>query len=130
MSRTRVFQSSRNDLYVAIPVEAVPAPYCGDVACAQVQGFEPLGASPGVLPPLTVNDPYTHTVVITGGVPPYTFSIDPEGDPLPTGLTLNPATGEISGTPTVVGQNGSVRVIVVDDVGNTITIIIPMLVLP
>src|SRR6185369_8247099 len=43
---------------------------------------------------------YSSTLVATGGVAPYTYSIVGS---LPAGLTLNPTTGVISGTPTVNG---------------------------
>ncbi len=43
---------------------------------------------------------YTHTFTATGGVGPWTFSAT---GTLPTGLTLNPTTGVLSGTPTAAG---------------------------
>jgi hypothetical protein len=46
--------------------------------------------------PATVEAAYTHTFEATGGKPPYTWSTT---SILPAGLTLNPATGVISGTP-------------------------------
>ncbi|WP_298435884.1 DUF4082 domain-containing protein [Geobacter sp.] len=45
--------------------------------------------------------PYTATVAASGGIPPYTWSV--AGGSLPAGLTLNSATGGISGTPTATG---------------------------
>ncbi len=44
---------------------------------------------------------YSSALVATGGVPPYTFSIITGS--LPAGLTLNPSTGAITGTPTTSG---------------------------
>ncbi len=44
---------------------------------------------------------YSSALVATGGVPPYTFSIITGS--LPAGLTLNPSTGAITGTPTTAG---------------------------
>jgi hypothetical protein len=61
-------------------------------------------------PPLTlicptgtaqVGVPYSSALVASGGVPPYTFSII--SGSLPPGLSLNPSTGAISGTPTQAG---------------------------
>ncbi|MGD0632573.1 MAG: putative Ig domain-containing protein [Terracidiphilus sp.] len=52
---------------------------------------------------------------VTGGTPPYTFSII---GTLPAGLTLNPSTGEVTGTPTA---SGSFTVKVTDATGNSST---------
>jgi len=43
------------------------------------------------------NLPYADTLKASGGTIPYTWSVTPA---LPAGLTLDPATGVISGTPT------------------------------
>ena len=48
-----------------------------------------------------VGVPYTSALVASGGTPPYTFAIT--AGSLPPGLTLNPATGAITGTPTTAG---------------------------
>ena len=53
------------------------------------------------LPYGTVNVPYRTTLAARGGTAPYTWSI--AGGSLPPGLTLNPASGAISGTPTATG---------------------------
>jgi len=61
------------------------------------------------LPGGTQNTAYTATLAATAGTAPYTWSI--ASGTLPTGLTLAPGTGVISGTPTVVGtSNFSVQV--------------------
>jgi hypothetical protein len=54
------------------------------------------------LPQGTVNTVYSATLAASGGVTPYGWSII--GGSLPTGLSLNPSTGVISGTATVAGN--------------------------
>jgi hypothetical protein len=48
-----------------------------------------------------INGPYSSTIVVSGGVTPYTFAL--ASGSLPPGLTLNPNTGVISGSPTATG---------------------------
>jgi hypothetical protein len=60
----------------------------------------------------TIGLPYTAILTAVGGTQPYTWSL-PSGA-LPPGLTLDPITGIISGTPTAVGSN-NFSVKVVDD---------------
>lgn len=56
----------------------------------------PLSISTSSLPAGTVGRSYTATVAGSGGTPPYTWLVTP---PLPTGLTLDSATGAITGSP-------------------------------
>lgn len=53
------------------------------------------------LPGVTVNTAYNHTLAASGGKAPYSWSISV--GTLPTGLSLNAASGAITGTPTSVG---------------------------
>jgi hypothetical protein len=70
-----------------------------------------LGANPTfvitttTLPSGTSGFPYTQTISATGGVPPYTWSVDPGSivaQTLPPGMTLSSA-GVLSGQPTAAG---------------------------
>lgn len=60
-----------------------------------------LGIFCGNPPGGRVSVPYSHTFPAGAGEPPYTFAIT--AGALPDGLTLNPATAEVTGTPTAPG---------------------------
>jgi hypothetical protein len=55
-----------------------------------------------VLPQGIVNASYAGSLIASGGTPPYTYDDTPAGS-FPPGLTIDPATGEITGTPSAVG---------------------------
>jgi len=59
----------------------------------------PIVGSPAILPPAVNAVAYLQTITPSGGTAPYTFAVI--GGALPAGLSLNPATGAISGIPTV-----------------------------
>ena len=63
----------------------------------------PLTITTTALPAATAGVAYTATLTATGGTPPYTWSI--ATGTLPAGLTLTPASGVISGTPTATGTS-------------------------
>lgn len=75
--------------------------------CSSVQQYSLLVTcshvyvEPAALPDIEVQTPFSATVSLAGGTPPYSCQII--SGSLPIGLTLDPA-GEISGTPTQAGQ--------------------------
>lgn len=64
-------------------------------------GAKPIGTTLASATKLVVAEPYSNRLVATGGRGPYRFSVT--GGSLPPGIALS-ATGEITGTPTTVGQ--------------------------
>ncbi|GAB1407670.1 hypothetical protein MASR1M8_15890 [Thermomonas brevis] len=78
--------------------------------CASDDGLTPGGSGVGEGGPLRmtcapptgiVGATYTYTYTATGGTPPYMFLV--VSGALPPGLTLDPSTGVLSGTPTSAG---------------------------
>ena len=65
-------------------------------------GNPSLSVSCNAPPSGTAGVAYDHFFGASGGTPPYTFSI--ASGSLPPGLTLNPSTGEVTGTPTATGH--------------------------
>ena len=63
----------------------------------------PLAVMTKALPSGQVNSPYSTTLAASGGTQPYTWSL--VSGTLPVGLTLNAATGAISGIPTSGASN-------------------------
>jgi len=67
----------------------------------------------GLLPDAFLGQPYTETLKVAGGQPPYRFSGNP-----PKGIQLDPSTGALSGTPSASSSN-SVFEVTVRDSQNT-----------
>ena len=84
--------------------------------------YPPMQFSPESLPDGSLNAPYSQTILLSGGIAPYTFQNGSE-QWLPVGLTLDTSSGNIviSGTPTEAGQV-TLDVYVTDQTGNYIEI--------
>jgi len=78
---------------------------CGTTAQAanKQSQAQQLGLS-GNLPSGTVNQSYSGALSVSGGSSPYTFSV--QRGSLPPGLSMDPATGALSGKPTSAGAFG------------------------
>jgi hypothetical protein len=74
----------------------------GLTGCGGDEGPTPgaLAITTTSLPEGTINRPYSASVSGSGGALPYTWSVSPA---LPANLSLDPATGAITGTPTTQG---------------------------
>ena len=64
--------------------------------------IQPLTLSSATLPAATAETAYSQTVTASGGTPPYTYAVTTGA--LPAGMSLNPTTGVLSGTPTAAGS--------------------------
>lgn len=75
-----------------------------------IEVSDPLEILTTAMPYARVNETYSELIRTNGGIAPFTFSFN---DILPDGLSLNTATGIISGTPTV-GQTTNFSITVTD----------------
>lgn len=74
-----------------------------------IGNIAPLAVTTSSLPAATVGSFYSRTLTASGGVGPYSWSIS--SGAFPAGLSLNSASGTISGTPTASGKSSfTVRV--------------------
>lgn len=67
-----------------------------------IKGDPPTITTNSPLPGGQVGKSYSHDLAASGGSPPYTWSVT--AGALPGGLSLDPASGSLSGTPTVAGN--------------------------
>lgn len=71
-------------------------------ACAAAAACGTVTVNPATLPNATVGVAYNQTVTATGDEGPFTFTVT--SGALPAGLTLNPTSGAITGTPTAAAN--------------------------
>jgi hypothetical protein len=84
-----------------VPIGDSPS-FCGTLTAAL--NAPPSGVTCPSVSSAEVGVPFSSpAIVVTGGTPPYTFSVAGGPANLPAGLTLNPATGAVAGTPTATG---------------------------
>ena len=88
---------------------------CWLVGCNDVSNISPPPTGPGPLtivttslPGATVGQPYAAVVGGSGGITPYTWSLAASSPAMPAGLSLDTATGAITGIPTVDGTTSLV----------------------
>ncbi|GAC1437207.1 MAG: hypothetical protein NVSMB51_10440 [Solirubrobacteraceae bacterium] len=77
-------------------------PYAQHTTSVTLTVTAPVVVSPGSLPDGTVNTPYDQVISASGGSGPYTYAVG--AGALPDGLSLDPNSGELSGTPTTPGD--------------------------
>jgi sugar lactone lactonase YvrE len=87
-----------------VPLASISGSETGLVTPVGVAISPPLlGISTASLSSGTTGTAYGHKLTATGGAPPYSWSLT--AGKLPSGLTLNPSTGAITGTPTSAGTS-------------------------
>lgn len=79
----------------AVTLDSNTVNSCGVLVCPIIT------VNPASLPNGTVGTAYNQNITATGGTAPYTFGVS--SGALPAGLTLNPATGALTGIPTAAG---------------------------
>ncbi|WP_199140791.1 MBG domain-containing protein [Pedobacter sp. ASV12] len=76
-------------------------PYTGSRAYTFTIGAPTVVVNPATLPNAAIASAYSQTITANGGTLPYSFAVS--AGSLPAGVTLNGATGVLSGTPTAGG---------------------------
>ncbi len=92
-------------------IHASALPNISDIT-ANVKIIGEVGITTASLPNGQIGTPYSQTLSVNGGAPPYTWSLI--SGTLPSGLILNTLTGVLSGTPAVAVANTSLTFKVTD----------------
>jgi hypothetical protein len=88
----------------SFPVVVTASELAGAITVAQdylLTILSPVSLSPNSMPAAAVGTAYAQALVAVGGIAPYTYSVT--AGTLPAGLSLNSATGQLSGLPTATG---------------------------
>jgi hypothetical protein len=93
--------AQRLSVLVLLLAVALMTTSCGMPAQASGSGTSTKLNLTGSFPAGTVAESYNTVLTVGGGDPPYQFSV--KTGALPAGITLNPLTGKVSGTPTTPG---------------------------
>ena len=102
ISGTPLAQGTSN-FTVEVQDSAIPAQSATQALSITINAPSPLTITTASLPNGTTASPYSEAIQATGGVSPITWSI--VSGLLPPGLTLNPASGVLSGLPSRVGSS-------------------------
>lgn len=86
---------------VAATDSTIPSPVTASQTLTLTVNATPISITNAALPNGTEGASYAATLTVSGGTAPHTWSVS--AGALPAGLALDPATGDIAGTPTVNG---------------------------
>src|SRR5882757_4503508 len=105
-SRSLVFYGPRIAASILLLISALLTASCGLISqseAGQRSGnlIDTLTLS-GTFPGAVTNQAYNSVLTVSGGYSPYLFAI--KSGSLPAGMSLNPTTGSVSGTPAVAGS--------------------------
>lgn len=93
----------------------------GDTATKSLQLIiqsSSLAIATATIPSITAGHVYTFTLTATGGTPGYTWAVSPASvNTLPAGISLDPATGILSGSSNAVGYSKVITFRVTDSLG-------------
>ena len=103
----------------AFTVQVTDANAATSIRALSITVYDPLIISTQSLPWGVTSTPYSQTLAAAGGKTSYTWSLA-QGSLLPAGLSLDPATGVISGAPTAAGRS-TFTVRVVDENSTAVT---------
>ncbi len=105
-----------------VSVKATSVTYANEFSTLQITVEPPPAITTTSLPSGTINGAYSATVVASGGVPPFTWTVS--SGALPAGLSLGASTTNsvnITGTPTATGLSAPFMIHVVDADGDPAT---------